>query len=614
MKFNVPWGDNNLENRITPAPRGGSLRRGIYLTSAGLLTAFLIACSSDEYVPPTNTPVLDQRPPAASSPSVPSPVSEPPQKSDDNLSTIIESTPEVQGQTSNPPSVIIDKPTIDLLYHFIEPENAKDRVILAKEGVVKYHQYKRAEANFDLGVSLVNLGIDLIGHNLVMLPVDMVKVFINDSKRTISESYTLSFETFGAYQDSKGINQTHVQAVIQPFQLDATNKRTPIQDLDMGLQEFAELEIKYSNPFVVYAMDKDLSDEAIGRLSPFSDDQSLDDIDKLIIATLAKSHPEVQRILADKLAEEGLRQSDMMSTLRTFDQMADLPFIEGENILFFYEPTSFRRDVRYDTKEYMDEHSIVRVTELAYEIQRELTGFSPVGDHKLLVWYSSGRPDKITMQPLIFQAISDTYPINILSEENLPSLMLAYLDPNNFISPEFLNRGAMYDLLFGLTLEELLKHGDEFTPEAQDSLTGIYSVFADPWEMSLEYLSRDPDQKPGQTGSIAVIRQIAENYGEDFYKNFFHIWNNAESYVEANPGVTNGLDAYQFLQMDQDGNQVEDLEVVGNTLNIAAFSAASGQDLLPQFSNYNFDIHQGLYGKAFTFFSGVMNHINSSQR
>jgi len=367
---------------------------------------------------------------------------------------------------------------------------------------------------------------------------------------------------------------------------------------------------------------------------PFSRDNSLESVDVRIISLLANSHPEVQRVLSDQLMEEGstpfgrvpasfnYSRSDIEtldSILKPFEAMKNMPFVEGKNVLFFYQPTYGRE--KKDTKEFLESNEVIKMLDLAYDIMPELMGYRPYGNQKRLFIHSFDFSPPSGGQPVINWVTNENFshPIFMMSHDSIPKIMYSFLTPggfDNFSTPYYLlTLDSMDQLIYFLTIGEILNtHRAEFSPQMRKSLDRWYAKMIDDFALAFKYVS-EPKADNMFTG-VSIIRKVGENRGEDFYKNFFRIWNNIIPYINANPGVANDQYPYtNFFRSDGDGKRIDDSKSVRNTLIISAFSAAAGKDLQQQFSDYRvIGIHQGLFDKTYPFFRDVLDYSQTSQK
>ncbi len=548
----------------------------------------------------------------------------------------LEATVTAASPTPPPVSAIIDRPTYDVIFTFKEPSNDMERALLKTTDAVTYMQFLRTQNNFDLNVSLAKIVGDFFGNDYISITFDTINAYKQAIKSLKLNEVYVSLDTIQVYLNSLPINQTRVEAKPFYFQQTATRELIPIESLGMDNETFFALKKKYSNPFVALALSKSISEDIVNKLHSFSKDKSLEEIDRRIISILANSHPEVQRVLSDQLMEEGstpfgsvpayfnYRDSEIKELdriLGPFEAMKKLPFVEGKNVLLFYQPTYYMgRDAKFDTKEFLDKVEAIKILDLAYDIQTELVGYRKFGDQKRLILHSFDF-SFTGGQPIITGLINQDFighPIILMGNGNIPTLMYSFLNLDFDYSSkhlELLTLNSTVRLIYGLTLEKLVStHANKFGPEVQKPLDRVYKEMIDQFALAFKYVS-DPKTDNAITG-ISIIRKVGENQGEDFYKNFFHIWNNVKPYVSANPGVVNDQYPYtNFFRSDGDGKRINDSELVSNTLVISALSAAAGKDLRQQFSEYRMiNVHQGLFDKTLPFFRNVLDYSRNAKK
>ncbi len=633
LRNNSISGGSGLESSVNDASIGGNYSNNGFIRRAGIGSSLLLAAymllitSCGGQAAPTPSPTSTaQR--AISTPAARQETSTP--------QPTLEAT---VAATSTPPQIpiIIDKPTYDVIFPFKEPSNDMERALLKTTDAVTYMKFVRAQNNFDLNVSLAKIVGDFFGHDSISIIPDTINAYRHAVESAKLNEVYISLDTIRIYLNSLPINQTYVEAKPFYFQQTSTRQLIPLLgDIVMDNETFFTLKKKYSNPFVALALSKGLSEDIVSKLHIFSKDKSLENVDARIISLLANNHPEVQRVLSDQLMEEGstpfgrvpasfnYSRSDIEtldSLLKPFEAMKNLPFVEGKNVLLFYQP-SYSKE-KYDTKKFLDKVEAIKLLDLAYDIQTELMGYRQFGDQKRLFLHSFDF--KFSRGQPVITALIDaefiSHPIVMMSDGAIPNLMYSFLsrgtsDPDFFTKPlELLNLDSTWYLIYSLTIEELFNtHVNKFNPEVQETLDRRYKKdVIDTFALAFKY-SSGPDNY-GYSG-ISIIRKVGENQGEDFYKNFFRIWNNVKPYVNANPGVVNDQYPYtNFFGSNRNGERINDPGLVSNTLVISALSAAAGKDLRQQFSEYRmFKTHQGLFEKTLPFFRDVLDYSRNTQK
>src|SRR3989338_1328321 len=523
--------------------------------------------------------------------------------------------------------VPIDKPTYRVIFPFKEPSNTIERAILKTTDEVTYMKFIRFRENIKWAISFA----DLI--NQTWSPSKWRDFFKRNQELGKLIPY-VPLEDITRYQQSRpSYRGTYVEAKPVYFQQTATRGLIPIEnpDIDGGL--FEELRKKYSNPFIALALSEGLSEDIVSKLYIFSKDGSLEDIDKRIIAVLVGSHPEVRRVLSDQLMEKGstpfgrvpasfnYSRSDIEtldSILKPLEEMKGMPFVEGKNVLFFYRSPITVDGVKINTKDLLDRYEVVKVMDLIHQVQVELTGYSPFGDQKVLIshsvnpWYPTAQPIRYNLEGNYKMRKDFFFLLFSMTDQNVPRLLYGQL--SRPIDAYHLTGDTITFLLFTHSLDKAInEYGNEISAEARNHFTEMSSKFNSGFRESFEKTFAS-NSHPGTFGGIEAIRKVAEDSGEDIYKNFFHIWTYAESYAESNPKSINGMSIHEFLTKDNNGNSIQDYRLVVDTLIISALCAASDKDSKPQFSEYKIDVHQGLFDKTLPFFRCVLDYSRNTQK